>query len=96
MDTQATTQLCMEAVGLVRLSAIAKAGDRCTLGLVCGQIGTWSLAVKQKPCTELRNVHIIFCGLGAASLWGGQKMTQSTEPPWYVNRMPGGVGGEEL
>ena len=21
-------------------------------------------------------------------------LTQSTEPPWYVTRMPGGVGGE--
>ena len=24
-----------------------------------------------------------------------RKVTQSTEPPWYVIRMPGGVGGEE-
>lgn len=95
MDTQATAMLRMEAVGAFRLLAVAQAGNRCTLGLEYSQVCTRSLVAKQKPCAELWNVHVILCGLGIAAPTGGQKMTQSTEPPWYVVSMPGGVGTEE-
>ncbi len=95
MDPQATAQLCMEAMGTIRIQTVAKAGDRCPIGLEYGQIGPWSLATEQESCAELWNAHILFCGFGLAAPEGGQAVTQSTEPPWYVIRMPGGVGGEE-
>jgi hypothetical protein len=34
--------------------------------------------------------------INVTSPTGGQMLTQSTEPPWYMIRMPGGVGGEVL
>jgi hypothetical protein len=70
--------------------------DQCVAGLEYGQIGAWALAAKQEPGTELWNAHIVLRGPGLATAVRRQAMTQSTEPPRYVIRMPGGVGGEEL
>lgn len=68
--------------------------NRRTLGLEYSQVCTRPLATKQELSAELWKTRIILCGLGIATPTGGQKMTQSTEPFWYVICMPYGVGGE--
>jgi len=53
--------------------------------------GPWRLS--QAPAVALGLTFALLYGTGAAAPWRAAGI-QSIEPPWYVTRMPGGVGGE--
>ncbi|MBI4721134.1 MAG: group II intron reverse transcriptase/maturase [Chitinivibrionia bacterium] len=53
--------------------------------------GPWRLS--RSPALAFALPAKYFCSLGLPQLY--LKPTQPTEPPWYVIRMPGGVGGAE-
>ena len=96
MDSPATEMLCLEAMGEAWLSPSARTGGQSTTGMEYRQIGPWAMAVKPKSRVELGSAHEVLRREGVAPFEGGVKVTQSAEPPWYVTRMPGGVGGEGL
>ena len=94
MGATQAKMLPMEAMGTIRLPAIAKAGRECETGLEHMQVGSWSVAFEPKPGPCHGPALEIFQWPGSAEFSGSIMVTQSTEPPWYVIRMPGGVGGE--
>jgi hypothetical protein len=91
VDSEAPSQRSGEAMGAARVQGAAETWGQSRLGMEHGKVRPWSLAPSAESCS----------GHGLAGQpwrWFGSaeavpQGSLSTEPPWYVIRMPGGVGG---
>ncbi|MCG8448733.1 MAG: hypothetical protein MI725_04010 [Pirellulales bacterium] len=56
------------------------------------EVGAWGVAIECQSCVVSCDAEPLLSGLGVAGT-GDVMERVFTEPPWYVIRMPGGVGG---
>ena len=91
VDSEAPSLLSVEAMGAARVQGAAETRGQSGLGVEHGKVRPRSLA----PTPESGSGN----GLAGQPLrWSGraeavQHGMSSTEPPWHVIHMPGGVGG---
>jgi RNA-directed DNA polymerase len=91
VDSEAPSLLFVEAMGAARVQGAAETRGQSGLGVEHGKVGPRSMALKPESCSGN-------CLAGQPFRWSGSAEAVhqgiiSTEPPWYVIRMPGGVGG---
>lgn len=92
MAAASTTLPSLEAMGPLRLPSAPPPGRERTRCLADGQIGPRAVAAVAHPGAVAGADCGVLCCLGVTEPGGAVAMF--IESPWYVIRMPGGVGVE--